>query len=228
VPKHPTPDVVCFDAYRTLLQLVDPVGRLHHALLVAGYEYDRDTVAAAFHAEVAFYKTHQDTGADTTGLHALRMLCAAVFADGLPDGPPAELAMQILVDALHYRLYDDVLPTLDALQSEGIRTAVISNWDCSLVGILIGLGIAERFAVVSASAVVGSRKPERGIFDVTLGALGCPAARAVHVGDDPGLDVVGATGAGMRGIHLDRDATRHASPGRRITSLSELSPLILA
>ena len=225
---HRVPEAVCFDAYGTLLELLDPVDALRRALLVAGYEYDHDVVVAAFAAEVAFYRHNQDQGGDTTGLHALRTLCAAVFSDALPDGPPVGVALEILVDALQYRLYDDVVPTLDALTAAGVRCGVISNWDCSLSGVLVGLGIADRFDVVSASAVVGARKPDPRIFEVSLTALRCSPKRVVHVGDDPALDVVGAIGAGMRAIELTRDPAGGA-PGStdRITSLVELPRLLL-
>lgn len=227
MPVHPVPEAVCFDAYGTLLELVDPVGALRRALLAAGYEYDEQTVAAAFRAEVAFYRHNQDQGADTTGLHALRTLCAAVFTDALPDGPPVGVALEMLVDALQYRLYDDVVPTLDALAAAGVRCGVISNWDCSLAGVLVGLGIAERFAVVSASAVVGSRKPDPQIFAVTLESLGCPAERVVHVGDHPDLDVAGATRAGMRAVGLDRSGVAPPAGREPITTLAELPGLLL-
>ncbi len=77
-----------------------------------------------------------------------------------------------------------------------MRLAVVSNWDCSLEGVLTGLGVADRFDVVSASAVVGAAKPDPAIFAHALGALGVAPANALHCGDLPEKDCVGARAPG--------------------------------
>ena len=61
---------------------------------------------------------------------------------------------------------------------------------------------AEPLAVVTFdSDEVGYRKPDARIFARTLAALDVDAARALHVGDNPDADVVGAQGFGMRAAH---------------------------
>jgi putative hydrolase of the HAD superfamily len=45
------------------------------------------------------------------------------------------------------------------------------------------------------------RKPEAEIFRVTLAAAGTKPAVALHIGDNPDADVVGARGIGMRAAH---------------------------
>ena len=65
------------------------------------------------------------------------------------------------MDALRFELLPDVVPALDALAAAGLRLGVVSNWDCGLRDVLDGLGIADRFAAVSASAVVGAASRTR-------------------------------------------------------------------
>ena len=213
------PAAVTFDAYGTLLELDDPVGRLAAALADQGYPTPPEAVHQAFVAEVAVYRREQDLGRDTVGLEQLRTLCAATFSDALPARPPVAAARQALESGIRYRLYDDVRPTLDALADAGVRVGVVSNWDCSLSGVLIDLGIAERLTTVSISAVVGARKPDSRIFRHALDALGAVADHVIHVGDDPELDVAGARAAGLAGVLIDRSG---GGPAGSIGDLREV------
>ena len=45
------------------------------------------------------------------------------------------------------------------------------------------------------------RKPEPEIFRATLARAGVGPSEAVHIGDNPEADVVGAQGVGMRAAH---------------------------
>ena len=216
------PRAVFFDAYGTLLELDDPVARLQRDLERSGHSHDAGTVAAAFRAEVDFYRRNQDLGRDAAGLKELRARCAATFARALPSSPPVGVATEILNEALRYVVFDDVLPTLDELASRGIRCAVVSNWDCSLPAVLAQLGVLQRFVTVSVSAVVGARKPDTRIFRQALEALGLEPAQVVHVGDDLERDIRGAQAAGLRAVLIDRSGRGNDDDAERITSLRSL------
>jgi FMN phosphatase YigB (HAD superfamily) len=217
---------VFFDAYGTLLELDDPVANLQRRLRQSGYSHDVETVAAAFRAEVDFYRRNQDRGRDAAGLQALRVRCAETFAQTLPSRPPVGLAAEILIDALRYVVFDDVLPALDELALRGIRCAVVSNWDCSLAEVLAQLGILERFATVSVSAVVGARKPDTRIFSHALAMLGLEPDHVIHVGDDLERDIRGARAADLRAVLIDRSGRGTDDDVERITSLRGLVSLL--
>jgi len=68
--------------------------------------------------------------------------------------------------------------------------------------ILQRLGILEHFDVLTFSDVVGVRKPDPRIFHLTLERLEVPPDRALHVGDNPTTDIVGARSAGMWAVLL--------------------------
>lgn len=117
---------------------------------------------------------------------------------------------------------------LTALAARGLRLAVVSNTmrtpGTALRRILAHHGLLECFAALSFSDEVGVRKPAPEIFTLTVARLGARPAEAVHVGDDPVLDVEGARAAGMRVVQVGGDG-RAAAPAPAdavIGSLAEL------
>jgi putative hydrolase of the HAD superfamily len=104
---------------------------------------------------------------------------------------------------------------LEALAARGLRLAVVSNTmrtpGRTLRRILEAHGLLAPFDHLTFSDEVGVRKPAAEIFRLTLGALGVPADEAVHVGDDPRLDVEGARNAGLRVVQV-LAAGREAGP----------------
>ena len=161
---------------------------------------DEEIAERAFRAEVAYYLEHQLEGSDTAGLADLRRRCADVLADAA--GVPRAGALDALMGSLRFEAFADAPPVLTELGARGVRRVVVSNWDCSLAGVVAELGLEVDGVVTSAE--VGASKPERRIFDAALAAAGCAAAEVVHVGDSLDTDVAGARAAGIRALHLDR------------------------
>jgi len=204
MPTPPT-DLVLLDAFGTLVEMEPPAPILAAALADAGHPVDLPVVHAALREEIAHYRAHMHLGADPAGLAALRAGCGEVLSRALgPGAPDPALATELLVGSLRFRLYDDALPALDALAALGVRLGVVSNWDCALPGHLHGLGVADRFEVIAASAAVGAAKPDPAIFLFAAGAVGVTPARSLHVGDRRVEDYQGARAAGMRALLLDR------------------------
>ena len=102
-------------------------------------------------------------------------------------------------------LFDDVIPALTALKSKGLLLGLISNMDRDLNSFLSGLELPSWLSVMITSLEAGVNKPNPGIFREALRRAEVPAAEAIYVGDQYEIDVVGANGAGMKGILLDRD-----------------------
>ena len=129
-----------------------------------------------------------------------------------------------------WHVYPDVVPTLEALQADGVGLCVVSNWDSRLRDVLRLNELLSYFLEIIASAEVGVEKPDAKIFHLALQRLQIDASQAVHVGDRVDLDVRGAESAGIRGIWLDRGRDRHQgrdfSGVERITTLSELPALL--
>jgi putative hydrolase of the HAD superfamily len=146
---------------------------------------------------------------------------------GLTDRPPS----QTFFDELYvrfaapdaWRVFEDVVPTLDALAAHDLKLAVISNWDERLRPLLEQLKLASYFEVIVVSREVGAAKPSRAIFRHALRALDLPPESVLHVGDSPSMDMRGAQTAGLSALWLNR-TTGVAKVGQ-IKSLRELCRL---
>lgn len=217
------PRAVLLDALGTLVELLPPAPRLRELLAGAGHHHPEERVAEALAAEIRHYRANHDRGYDAASLRALRLECAGVVAGVLgPDvPPPAELA-GMLVESLRFALAADAEPALDRLAAAGVRLGVVSNWDCALPDVLADLGVADRFEVIAVSAVVGAAKPDPAIFRHALRRLGVPATRALHCGDHPEYDCVGALRAGIRAVLIDRTGRLSDGPCPRLRSLRQL------
>lgn len=134
-------------------------------------------------------------------------LVARVF-DGVSDvGAKAgffEALYEHFATAMPWRVFPDVLPTLTCLRANGIKLAVISNWDDRLRPLLSTLGLAHHFEAILVSAEEGVRKPDPALFVEAARRLGVDPKAAVHVGDSPREDAAGAQAAGMGAVLVDR------------------------
>jgi FMN hydrolase / 5-amino-6-(5-phospho-D-ribitylamino)uracil phosphatase len=122
-------------------------------------------------------------------------------------------------------LYADVLPALEQLRTR-YRLFTASNGNADLGQI----GIAHFFERTIAARQVGALKPDPAIFRKVIEGTDLQAHEVVYVGDDPLLDVVGARGAGMQAIWIDRQASEwppEIEPAAHtVRSLTELTQLL--
>jgi putative hydrolase of the HAD superfamily len=135
----------------------------------------------------------------------------------------ARLARERYVDASHgWRRYDDTLPVLERLRSDGWTHAILSNHVPELPGLVAGLEISPLIDVVLTSAATGYEKPNRKAFEFALQSCGQPS-EVWMVGDNPIADVEGAEAAGLRAI-LVRSEDGEAS--HRAGDLYEVAAII--
>jgi putative hydrolase of the HAD superfamily len=147
---------------------------------------------------------------------------------GLTDAPPSRTFFGELYDRFTqpdvWHIYDDVLPVLDRLAAQGVRLAVISNWDERLRSILRCLALDSRFETIVVSCEVGHAKPHPAIFAEATARLGLPSTRILHIGDSAEADLHGARDAGLHALQILRTA---ASPGPdHLQSLLQLPELV--
>ena len=121
-----------------------------------------------------------------------------------------------------WRLFDDVLPTLQALRANKVPCAVLSNFDSRLLGLLRGFELEPYFTGVHFSTRLGSAKPERQIFTAALQAHSLKPHEAWHVGDSLREDFEGAQDAGLVPWLLDRTSTGPAKLSGQLSRLDQL------
>jgi putative hydrolase of the HAD superfamily len=121
--------------------------------------------------------------------------------------------------AHHFDLFDDVLPTLDALRAHGLRLGLLSNTARDL-----DLFVEHHGLVVDAvltSRLHGKTKPHETIFLRMLELLDVRPEEAAMVGDTLEDDVEGARSVGMRAVLVDRDG-RYPAVAERLDDLRQL------
>jgi putative hydrolase of the HAD superfamily len=101
------------------------------------------------------------------------------------------------------RLYDDTVPFLGKLRSQGIGIALVSNCSASTRPMLEHLGVLPLVDAAVLSFEVGSLKPSREIYLSALDDLGVAAADVVML-DDQAKFCVGAEAVGIRAIQIVR------------------------
>ena len=107
-----------------------------------------------------------------------------------------------------FYVFPDVIPALDAMQAAGLRLGVVSNWGWYAPELLQTLELSRHFEIMSISARVGYQKPHAAIFEHALDLLAVGPEEAIHVGDDPEADVVGARRVGIEPVLIDRHGRR--------------------
>jgi HAD superfamily hydrolase (TIGR01509 family) len=89
------------------------------------------------------------------------------------------------------------------LRERGVQLIVVSNADGTVGRKLANAGFGDAFDVVLDSHDVGFEKPDPRIFEVALQHAGCASSEALHVGDLPPADYVGAQAAGCHACIVD-------------------------
>jgi putative hydrolase of the HAD superfamily len=155
----------------------------------------------------------------------------AAGAPSIPD-PLFHALFQHYARPEAWRRYDDSEPVLRTLRAEGYALAIVSNFDGRLGPVLEGLGLRSCLDAVVCSAHAGVAKPDPRIFHHALALLARTPAEALHVGDDPVIDVAGARAAGLHAALIRRTepesiAAEAAGAGTPIlATLAELPGLL--
>jgi len=132
--------------------------------------------------------------------------------------------MQQLYQGISFVLFDDVLPTLKTLKERQLILGLITNATRDMTDTYRKQGLEPYLDFVVTSEEVGANKPSPPIFLAALAKAGVEPSEAVHVGDQYDLDVVGARGAGISPVLIDRyDFSPEVSDCPRIRTLPELT-----
>jgi len=121
--------------------------------------------------------------------------------------------------------WDQILPgTRDALERirQRYAIAVISNADGRIDAVLRRCGIADCFASITDSGIVGHEKPHPEIFEAALREMKAEPAESLYVGDVYSVDYVGATKSGMQAVLFDVAGAYRERDFPRVESMTDL------
>jgi HAD superfamily hydrolase (TIGR01509 family) len=110
---------------------------------------------------------------------------------------------------------------LDRL-SRRYALAVISNADGKIEEVLKRSGIADCFATITDSGLLGHEKPHPAIFQAALRSIGAKPDESLYVGDVYSVDYLGSTRAGMQGMLIDVSGAYREMKVPRVECLEEL------
>ena len=219
-----------------LFDMGNTLSHLDHAW-IAACAARRGAAISAADVERAEYVAKagvdQQVRARATGSDASRqrpyfetLLDALGVAPGEIDAIVAEIRAEDARSSLWRVVRPDTPRVLAALTSRGYRLGVVSNADGRVAGALARDGLAERFAAIVDSHVVGVEKPDPRIFELALEACGAPAAEALYVGDIYEIDMRGARAAGLECLLLDPLGAYPEVDCTRIDSLARLLEIL--
>lgn len=135
--------------------------------------------------------------------------------------------MQQLSAGMAFVLFDDVLPTLKSLKERKLILGLITNATRSMISVYHKLGLEPCLDFVVTSEEAGADKPKPPIFLAALDRAGVDASKAIHVGDQYQLDIMGAKGVGISPVLIDRyNLYSDVKDCPRIQNLPELLKLI--
>lgn len=104
------------------------------------------------------------------------------------------------------RLFDDVLPFVDAISTAGIRTGLLTNSSSGYTQEKLEFtGLEGVFAVVATRDTLGFGKPDPRVFHHACELLGVPPNETAYVGDEIEIDAIAAKDAGLCAVWLQRD-----------------------
>ncbi len=130
---------------------------------------------------------------------------------------------QELSSGMKFALFDDVISTLKSVKERNLTTGLLTNLTTDMKPIFDDLGLNAYIDIVVTSGEVGFDKPEPAFFQAALQMANVNASEAVHVGDQPTTDILGARGVGITPILIDRfELNPDVKDCIRIKSLTEL------
>jgi HAD superfamily hydrolase (TIGR01549 family) len=204
--------------------------RLVHTLMAA----NRDNAVAEFEAGALY------TDSDQEFVALFSTMARAIFSlAGVPGDHDTLSArfMERFWNRDNWVAFPDAVEVIGRLRERGIRVGVLSNAGSELLGFLDGLGLLGLCDFTVVSAIEGTKKPDRRIYERAIERAGVRPEEAVHVGDMYLEDVLGPRRAGVRPLLIDRgplsmfpnhpESANHAEPSFDIVrDLGEVLPAL--
>lgn len=139
---------------------------------------------------------------------------AGYAAEVAPDLDPAALVRlerDLHEELLSVELYPETSQVLRVLRNHGIKIGLASNL-AQPYAIPVHHLLPFGLDAYAWSFDVGAIKPDPSVYQCVLDQLGCQPNQALMVGDTYAADYEGARSAGLRALHLDRNAVDCHAP----------------
>ena len=226
--------VISFDVGFTLIYTEPPVGTVYAKIAAGfGYRLNGEEVHARFR-ETWKTKSSRDQQEKITALANEKQAYRwwkGIVRESLGDKVAPEDVDDIFSECFqeyakgdYWRVYPEVLQTLNTLRSKDFHLVVLSNWDRRLLRTLKDLRLDGFFERIYISTLIGYAKPNPGAFQHIVNDLKVSPHEILHVGDTLNEDILGAQQANIRAVCIDRRGKSRSTPDKIpvISSLTEL------
>lgn len=125
-------------------------------------------------------------------------------------------------------LMPNAIEVMDYLQQRGYRMSIITNGFNEVQWVkLKACGLEKYFDTMLTSENVGFQKPDVRVFEHALQVACCKPSQVLMVGDDFGVDIVGARNAGIDQVFYNPiNAGKKFDPTHEIRDLAELKSIL--
>lgn len=218
---------VIFDLDDTLYDFwaVDTLGKERvrdHAAAHCGV--DGDLFLETFLEMARFqFRVHSDVSCCHSRIIRAQLACEKL-------GLPINLALG-LADAYWSAFLDNIVPydgipeLMDELRARGLRIGIGTNMVADLqIKKLVRLGLAEKCHFMVSSEEADAEKPAPVFFALCAEKAGCPAGECLFIGDNPKVDIGGATDAGMQALLFAHTGIPEGYALPAVTSANEVIP----
>lgn len=223
---------VFFDFYNTLVRLQPPREEVQLRVLQEFHiEASAQAIRRAIPAADDYFYREASRSPVEKRPEAEKMAVYVEYERRILKGAEIEVSPQLTLDILarlqqiptRMVLFEDAPACLAKLRELGIVVGLVSNVERNMSSLYRELGIAKLLDFVLTSVECPPGKPHPAIFLAALEKAGARPQEAIHVGDQYHIDVVGASGVGIRPLLLDRDDFyTDVKDCARIKSLSEV------
>ncbi len=227
---------IFFDFYNTLVRFWPPLDQIQQASCQEfGFNIEPEAISYGYSVADIYFNRENEIKPLATRTEEERLDFFARYEQILLDNAglsvTTDLARQIWQIAISvpkdFILFEDTIGALERLKAQGYQLGVVSNLRRDMNELCRNLGIGPYLDFCLTSAEIGVEKPDPAIFVAALERAGVAAPEAVHVGDQPRSDLVGARGAGLHAVLLDRgNWHQEMETCVRISKLPELVDLL--
>lgn len=221
---------VTFDVGGTLLKPHPSVGAVYAEILANhGFNADPQRLNARFAkawqaaASVGDGRT-DDLQEIAKWRRIVRQTLAFIDIDSKFDRIFSDL-WETFAEPERWRLREHARETITFIRNQGIRTAILSNWDQRLHSLLAGFNMSRSFDALFISSEIGWEKPAPHIFQFVVSQLDLPPGQILHVGDCPKSDAAPALAAGFQALLIADDPESRQEWVGCIDSLDALKSL---
>ena len=199
---------ILLDAEGTFLHIYPSVGHVYSYILQKhGYKTDPQQINKAF---FKIWQKEQTRKKETISRESNYQFWKNIFLNATNEVVKLEDPEMVFEECYNefskkkwWQLAPNFLEALKTWNQEGLKIAVVSNWDERLIKLLDEFNIRDLFHALIISTEVGLEKPDPEIIKLACKKIDIEPSQAVMIGDNLDLDYEAAKAAGCAGLIYD-------------------------